>query len=103
MKVGFDATILINGYKFSSGSSMASIPYVQDRISKRYRCRRLNAYGIKRFRAFFAWKFTDYSIDAKRLILGIAQIWTPLFRGSVQASMLGALFEAADFKKGADF
>jgi len=26
-----------------------------------------------------------------------------LFRGSVQASMLGALFEAADFKKGADF
>ena len=63
----------------------------------------MNAYGIKRFRAFFAWKFTDYSIDAKRLILGIAQIWTPLFRGSVQASMLGALFEAADFKKGADF
>ena len=31
MKVGFDATILINGYKFSSGSSMASIPYVQDK------------------------------------------------------------------------
>ena len=30
MKVGFGATILINGYKFSSGSSMASIPYVQD-------------------------------------------------------------------------
>ena len=31
MKVGFGATILINGYKFSSGSSMASIPYVQDK------------------------------------------------------------------------
>lgn len=45
-----------------------------DRISKRYRCRRLNAYGIKRFRAFFARKFTDDSIDAKGLILGIAQI-----------------------------
>ena len=44
------------------------------RISKRYRCRRLNAYGIKRFRAFFARKFTDDSIDAKGLILGIAQI-----------------------------
>ena len=31
MKVGFGATILINAYKFSSGSSMASIPYVQDK------------------------------------------------------------------------
>ena len=61
---------LLCGAPFRAASFLST----HDRISKRYRCRRLNAYGIKRFRAFFARKFTDYSIDAKRLILGIAQI-----------------------------
>ena len=57
--------------EFSDGGST---PPASTRISKRYRCRRLNAYGIKRFRAFFARKFIDYSIDAKRLISATAQI-----------------------------
>lgn len=53
MKVGFDATILINGYKFSSGSSMASIPYVQDKKQKDIQTDVLLFFGFRRPKAVF--------------------------------------------------
>ena len=44
-----------------------SSPHARTMLSKHYRCRRRNAYGINRFRDFFSQNFTENSIDANGL------------------------------------
>ena len=71
--------------------------------SKRYRCHWRKASGINRFRAFFARKFTNDSIDANHCFPLTGGIRTPFFRRLAYAEPCGALFEAVIFKKGAIF
>ena len=71
--------------------------------SKRYRCHWRKASGINRFRAFFAQKFTNESIDANHCFPLPGGIRTPFFRRLAYSEPCGALFEAVIFKKGAIF
>ena len=71
--------------------------------SKRYRCHWRKASGINRFRAFFAQKFTNESIDANHCFPLTGGIRTPFFRWLANPKPCGALFEAVIFKKGATF
>ena len=71
--------------------------------SKRYRCHWRKASGINRFRAFFARKFTNDSIDANHCFPLTGGIRTPFFRRLAYSEPCGALFEAVIFKKGAIF
>ena len=71
--------------------------------SKRYRCHWRKASGINRFRAFFARKFTNDSIDANHCFPLTGGIRTPFFRRLANSEPCGALFEAVIFKKGAIF
>ena len=71
--------------------------------AKRYRCHWRKASGINRFRAFFARKFTNDSIDANHCFPLTGGIRTPFFRRLANSEPCGALFEAVIFKKGAIF
>ena len=71
--------------------------------SKRYRCHWRKASGINRFRAFFARKFTNDSIDANHCFPLTGGIRTPFFRRLANSEPCGALFKAVIFKKGAIF
>ena len=82
---------------------VGSSPFRRTRISKRYRCHWRKASGINRFRAFLAPNFTDFSIDANRPFRVTDGIRTPYYWWLATGNCLGALFEAAVFKKGAVF
>ena len=71
--------------------------------AKRYRCHWRKASGINRFRAFFARKFTNDSIEANHCFPLTGGIRTPFFRRLANSEPCGALFEAVIFKKGAIF
>ena len=71
--------------------------------SKRYRCHWRKASGINRFRAFFARKFTNESIDANRCFPLTGGIRTPFSQWLAKQKACSALFEASIFKKGAIF
>ena len=71
--------------------------------SKRYRCHWRKASGINRFRAFFAQKFTNESIDANRCFPLTGGIRTPFSQWLAKQKACSALFEASIFKKGAIF
>ena len=58
---------------------------------------------LYRFRAFFARKFTNDSIDANHCFPLTGGIRTPFFRRLAYSEPCGALFEAVIFKKGAIF
>ena len=80
-----------------------SNPFESTIKSKRYRCHWRKASGINRFRAFFAQKFTNESIDANHCFPLTGGIRTPFFRRLANSEPCGALFEAVIFKKGAIF
>ena len=82
---------------------VGSNPFRSTIKSKRYRCHWRKASGINRFRAFFAQKFTNESIDANHCFPLPGGIRTPFFRRLAYSEPCGALFEAVIFKKGAIF
>ena len=90
------------GLPFKEGVRRSSRRWVTIK-SKRYRCHWRKASGINRFRAFFARKFTNDSIDANHCFPLPGGIRTPFFRRLAYSEPCGALFEAIIFKKGAIF
>lgn len=87
------------GRKAFRGASFSATKHIK---SKRYRCHWRKASGINRFRAFFAQKFTNESIDANHCFPLPGGIRTPFFRRLAYSEPCGALFEAVIFKKGTE-
>ena len=72
---------------------MASIVLRCSIKSKRYRCHWRKASGIYRFRAFFARKFTNDSIDANHCFPLTGGIRTPFSQQFTKSKACSALFE----------